>query len=237
MSIEAPSYSPITSEDEADISSAQPCKYSATHSATAPIVSTSPGTSPSPARIAGAVAPDETVDNSPHSSSSMTTPWNRYKQEDEVDITSAQPCKYSATHSATAPIVKTSPGTSPSPARFAGAVAPDEVVDNSPYSMTTPRNKDRHKRYKQCPVPSCKAKPQKRVADHLRICHPKITPRKRKALCKTARTVPRKFLQPKIGQRKLQFTSPPPSPVPDIEPLFKGYSEVRDATKEKLAHS
>ena len=60
------------------------------------------------------------------------------------------------------------------------------------------------------PLPKCKAKPQKSLADHIRICHSKISPRKRKALCRMARSVPKTYFRPVLGQKKLTFTSKEP---------------------------
>lgn len=56
------------------------------------------------------------------------------------------------------------------------------------------KRKDSHSGYRVCPIPSCKSKPQKRLAENLRICHPKLSPSNRKALCRMARGVPKSFV-------------------------------------------
>ena len=95
------------------------------------------------------------------------------------------------------------------------------------------RRRDTHTVYRLCPLPKCKAKPQKRLADHIRICHSKISPRKRKALCRMARGVPKTYLRPVLGQKKLTFTSK--EPEEDFAPIFGDIAE--GANKEARARA
>lgn len=73
---------------------------------------------------------------------------------------------------------------------------------------------------KRCPIPNCQSKPQKRMYDHIRMCHKDMTPRKRKRYCRIAQLCKRKTIRQGAGQRKLNFASPRPQ-VPEEEDDFK----------------
>ena len=107
----------------------------------------------------------------------------------------------------------------------------------TPTSLVKTLSSDRHTRYKRCPVKNCMSKPQKRVADHIRICHPHISPGKRKLLCRVARAVPKKHMRPLLGQKKLTFSQPSKSPSPGdlIKPVFSGFPEARPLGRESTA--
>ena len=64
---------------------------------------------------------------------------------------------------------------------------------------TTPKG------FKKCPVKGCRSKPQQRLADHIRLCHPDIKPQRRRQLCKLGKRVPSSFMRPQPGQRKLSM--------------------------------
>ena len=68
-----------------------------------------------------------------------------------------------------------------------------ENLKDSTKNVVFGRKRKRNDGYRSCPIPTCKSKPQKRLADHIRVCHPKISPNKRKALCRRARRVPKTF--------------------------------------------
>lgn len=62
-----------------------------------------------------------------------------------------------------------------------------------------------YRKHRLCPIPGCKCKPQKRLADHFRKQHPEVTTNQRRRLLKKAKVVPRNYIPPKIGQTKLEF--------------------------------
>ena len=64
-----------------------------------------------------------------------------------------------------------------------------------------------YRKYKQCPVKGCKAKPQKRLANHIMRYHKELTPRARRSLCKKAISVKRTHIEPPKAQCKLSFGS------------------------------
>jgi hypothetical protein len=55
--------------------------------------------------------------------------------------------------------------------------------------------------YRCCPIPNCNAKPQKRLADHMRNCHRELTPRRRKKWLKVATSYRRNTIKQSLGQQ------------------------------------
>ena len=96
------------------------------------------------------------------------------------------------------------------------------------------KHSDRHHIYRKCPIPRCHAKPQKRIADHIRLCHQSITPRKRKQFCRIAKRVPRKSITQSTGQRKLLFKEPKKA-VELVAPVFENFPEARPTNRESIA--
>ena len=62
---------------------------------------------------------------------------------------------------------------------------------------------EQYRKYKLCPVSGCRAKPKKKLSYHIILYHPKITPKKRRSLCKNARIVNKKFVKPLKAPQKL----------------------------------
>ena len=61
--------------------------------------------------------------------------------------------------------------------------------------------KEKYRKYKQCPVPNCKAKAQKRLANHIARYHKDVSPRKRLQYCRKALKVSKKYV-PKPWDKK-----------------------------------
>ncbi len=95
----------------------------------------------------------------------------------------------------------------------------------------------RKQRYRRCPIPQCGSKPQLRLPDHIRLCHPQITPRKRKRFCIMAKVMPKGIVRPIMGQRRLTFTPTKheaPTRKEDFPPIFEPHQVPRgDRAREK----
>ena len=90
-----------------------------------------------------------------------------------------------------------------------------------------------YRKYKQCPVEGCKAKPQKRLANHIMRYHKELTPRKRRSLCKKAISVKKTHVEPPKAQRKLLFGSKVKYPTASPGPSTSGTSDPRAIFQKK----
>lgn len=104
---------------------------------------------------------------------------------------------------------------------------------NLPSSRSRPKpGLKRKKRYRRCPILGCNSKPQKRLADHIRLCHQNITPRRRNRFCQIAERVQKRNVRQCVGQRKLNFT--PQTPSDEFSPIFQpSSSPLLDRKKER----
>ena len=80
-------------------------------------------------------------------------------------------------------------------------------IPNDTVSLLFSLSFEQYRKHKLCPVSGCKAKPQKKLSYHIILYHPHITPKKRRSLCRNARTVNKMFIKPLKAQKKLFFSA------------------------------
>ncbi len=76
---------------------------------------------------------------------------------------------------------------------------------HSPRYFWFRNNTERYRKYRECPIPGCKARPQKKLSNHLTKFHSELTGKERKRLLRRARIVIKTNLKAQPGQSKLCF--------------------------------